>query len=122
MIELVEISSSKKLNYLINVYKLILEDNNTFNKKKIDNLYNYLKFSYYLHKRVNQRLKLIFNHYKNLNKKAYMYHFYDNNLYESINLEIIIHYQFHKYYKNIIFQNWKEFDHIINYFISKYIY
>lgn len=122
MIELVEISKSKKLNYLINVHELILKDNNTFNKKKIDNLYNYLKFSYYLHKTVNQRLKLIFNHYKKLNKKAYMYHFYDNNLYESINLEIIIHYQFHKYYKNIILQNWKEFEYIINYFISKYIY
>lgn len=122
MIEMVEISKYKKLNYLIKIYNLILKDNNSFNKQKIHNLYNYLKFSSYLHKSVNHRLKLIFNHYKKLNKKPYMYHFYNNDLYESTNLEIIIHYKFHNYYKNIILDNWQEFTHMINYFLSKYIY
>ncbi len=122
MIEMVEISKSKKLNSLIQIYKLILKDNNSFNRKNIHNLYNYLKFSSYLHESVNNRIKIIFNHYKNLDKKAYMYHFYNNDLYESTNLEIIIHYKFHNYYKNIILDNWHEFTHMINYFLSKYIY
>lgn len=122
MIELIELSKSKKLNYLIPICKLILKDNNSFNRKNIHNLYNYLKFSSYLHKSVNDRIKLISNHYKKLNKKAYMYHFYNNHLYESTNLEIIIHYKFHNYYKNIILHNWQEYAYIINYFLSKYIY
>lgn len=119
---MIEISKIKKLNSLIKIYGFILKDNNSFNKKKIHDLYNYLKFSSYLHKSVNNRIKLIFNHFKKLNKNAYMYDFYNNDLYESTNLEIIIHYRFHNYYKNIILDNWQEFTHIINYFLCKYIY
>lgn len=121
MIELVLISKLKKLNYLIPVYNHILNDNNNFKKTHIQILYNYLNFSNDLHKTVNNRIKLIYEHYQKLNKTYFKKDFFDFNLFDDTISEILIIYKFQKYYLSIIEHNWILFIPLINYFIVKYL-
>ena len=121
MIELVSISKLKKLNYLIPVYYNILNDNNNFKKVHVQILYNYLNFSNDLHKSVNNRIKLIYEHYQKLNKICLKQDFLDFNLFDHTISEILIIYRFQKYYLSIIENNWTLFIPLINYFIVKYL-
>lgn len=121
MIELVSISKLKKLNYLIPVYNNILNDNNNFKKENIQILYNYLIFSNDLQKTVNNRIKLIYEHYQKINKTYFKQDFFNFNLFDHTISEILIIYKFQKYYLSKIKNNWILFIPLINYFIVKYL-
>jgi hypothetical protein len=118
MIEMAEIPKIKKLNYLISFSDKIKRDIDIFDKNKLNILIHYLNYSNYLHQSVNRRIKLIYTY--NLKNKT-NFDFYDILLFNEIILEIKIYLKLQKFYKNIIFQKWYFFNHLIKYFMIKYL-
>tara|TARA_Y200000002_G_scaffold372775_1_gene371003 strand:+ start:815 stop:1180 length:366 start_codon:yes stop_codon:yes gene_type:complete len=121
MIEMIEVTQIKKLNYLIKIYKIIKTDKNHFHKEYINILFNYLKLCNDIHFLVNKRINLIINHFNKINKKCFVYNFYDIMLFNKSLLDIKKAYQDQEYYLNIIIKKWSIFNKIINHFISIYL-
>ena len=117
---MISISKNKKLNYLLKLDTKTLNKIN-FTSKNMKTIQYYIKYSKYLHNTVNQRIKLICNYYKSLNKKSYYYDFYNEHLFSENILEILIYLKFQNYYLDIILNNWNIFNPIINNFITQYL-
>lgn len=117
---MISISKNKKLNYLLELDIKILNQIKVTSKNMKIILY-YIKYSKYLHDAINQRIKLVSNYYKSLNKKCYYYDFYNEYLFSGNILEIHIYLKFQKYYLEIIQNQWIIFNPIINNLISKYL-
>ena len=93
MIEMVNISKNEKLNYLLNIHELTL--NNIKNpSKNIIIILNYLNYSKCLHKTVNKRIQLINNYLIQLNIKPFFYHFYNQQLFQDTIFDILIYLKF----------------------------